>query len=108
MLANSIFRNQTAASISANVLFSGSNGQDNTILDCDFVGEIPTATDHTSVATASVIIANEAIQGTIVRATYMSDTTEGTVTVTANGLTQIDCAQTLWVAGDGSGGVVGA
>jgi hypothetical protein len=108
MIANCIFRNQTAASVSANILFSGSNGQDNTIMDCDFVGEIPTATDHTSVATASLILANEAIQGTIVRCTYNSDTTEGTVTVTANGLTQIDCAQTLWVAGDGSGGVVGA
>jgi len=108
MINRCLFTNQTAASVSANILFTGSNGQNNNIMDCDFVGEIPTATDHGSVATASLIIANSAIQGTIVRATYNSDTSEGTVTVTANGLTQVDCAQAIWVAGDGSGGVVGA
>jgi hypothetical protein len=107
-LDSCIFRNQTAASVSANVLFSGSNGQDNTVANTDFLGEIPTATDHTSVATASFILANEAIQGTVSNCRFPRDTTEGTVGITANGLALVDIKQALWVGGDHAGGFVGA
>ena len=48
-----VFHNQTAASVSSNIIFSGSSGQDNTVANCEFIGETPTATDHGSVSTAA-------------------------------------------------------
>ena len=70
-----IFRVQTAASVTNGIYFQGSNGQDNTVTNCDFVGETPTATDGPS-STAGWIVAGSAIQGTIVNCTFASDTVE--------------------------------
>jgi len=109
-LANCIFRNQTAASVSTNIIFKGSSGQDNTISDCDFMGEVPTATDHGDVTTAGCIIALSAIQGNVVRCTFMDDTVEGTAAaaIQDNGLGMVACDQALWTADQGRGGVEGA
>lgn len=107
-ISNCIFRTQTAASVSAGILLAGSSGQDVTISDCDFLGEIPTATDHSGISTAGYIVASSAIQGTVVRCTFVSDITEFEATVTANGLTAVGCDQALWTDGEGRGGLVGS
>ena len=109
MVRNCIFKTQTAASVTNNIYYAGSSGQDNTIMDCDFVGEVPTATDGPS-STAGCIYAAAAIQGTVVRCTYADDSVEGTAAaaITANGLSQVDCAQAKWTADAGSGGLEGS
>jgi len=109
-ISNCIFRNQIAASVSANVLLAGASGQDVTISDCDFLGEIPTATDHSGVTTAGMIVATSAIQGTVVRCSFPADAIEGTAagSITANGLTTVGCDQAKWTADGGRGGLVGS
>jgi hypothetical protein len=104
-----IFRNQTAASVTNNIYFQGSSGQDNTIANCEFIGETPTATDGPS-GTAGYIVAGSAIQGTVVNCSFTADTEEGTAaaSITANGLTTVGCDQAKWTADSGRGGLVGS
>lgn len=97
-----LFRNQTAASVDINILFSGSSGQDVTVDGCDFVGEIPAAGSNYFVS------ADAAIQGTVVNCTFPADMVEGTAYINANGLTQVNCGQGKWTADDGIGGLVGS
>lgn len=108
-ISNCIFRNQTAASVCNNVYLHGSGGQDVTISDCDFLGEVPTATGGPS-GTAGCIYAGDAIQGTVIRCNYADDSVEGTAAaaITANGLSQVACNQALWTADAGSGGLEGS
>lgn len=107
-ISNCIFRNQTAASVCNNIYLAGSNGQDVTIDNCHFVGEVPTAITGPS-GVAGFIYAGSAIQGTVINCTYASDSVEGTAaaSITANGLTQVACDQGKWTADSGRGGLVG-
>lgn len=108
-ISNCIFRNQTAASVCNNIYLHGSNGQDITISDCDFLGEVPTAITGAS-GVAGCIYAASAIQGTVVRCNYSDDAIEGTTApaITANGLSQVNCGQCKWTADSGVGGLEGS
>uniref|UniRef100_A0A6M3ITC4 Pectate lyase n=1 Tax=viral metagenome TaxID=1070528 RepID=A0A6M3ITC4_9ZZZZ len=108
-IASCIFRNQTAASVCNNIYLAGSSGQDVTISDCDFLGEVPTATTGPS-GVAGCIYAGSAIQGTVIRCNYSDDSIEGTAAaaITANGLTQVACNQAKWGADTGPGGLEGS
>ena len=100
------FRNQTAASITNNILLYGGSGQDILIDNCDFVGEVPTATDGPS-GVAAFVYCQSAIQATMVSCNFAADTTEGTdgSHITDNGMNMIDINQGLWAGGAGHGGL---
>lgn len=89
------FRNQTAASVDMNIYIHGSNGQDIEILNCDFECNAPAqGTNNLYINVAS------AATGLIARCNFPSDTTEGTVGITNNGLDMIDCHQAIAVTND--------
>ena len=94
-IANCLFRNQTAASVDMNIYIHGSNGQDITIDNCTFACNAPAqGTNNLYINIA------DAATGVISRCNFPSDTTEGTVGITNNGLDIIDCHQAIAVIND--------
>lgn len=94
------FRNQTATSVDTNILINGSNTQDVYIADCVFACNAPNYTGGSNL----YINANAAATGVIYRCNFPSDTTEGTVGITNNGIDMIDCHQAIAVTNDESFG----
>ena len=84
-----VFRNQTAASVTANIQLSGSNTQDVQIRNCVFGPATPTA------GTAKFINISNAATGVLVNCTFPIDTAEGTTSMELNGLDATKCFQTV-------------
>ena len=99
-ITNCLFRNQTAASVDTNIRLAGSNGQDILIDGCTFTTPVGTAGD------AKMIYIVDAMTGTICNCNFPIDTTEGTVGITDNGLSQVNNNQAMWGADTGPGGGV--
>lgn len=99
-IANCLFRNQTAASVDTNIRLAGSSGENILIDGCTFTTPVPTA------GNAKMIHIVDAMTGTICRCNFPIDTTEGTVGITDNGLSQVANNQALWTDGAGPGGLV--
>ena len=95
-----LFRNQTAASVDTNIRLAGSNGQNIVIDGCTFTTPVGTAGD------AKMINIVDAMTGTICNCNFPIDTSEGTVGITDNGLSQVNNHQAMWTANAGPGGLV--
>lgn len=88
-ISDCLFRNDTASLNGQNIRVAGSNNQDILIHNCVFTGAIPTGGTN-----LFINIANAAT-GTISECYFPIDTTEGTVGITDNGLSQIHNHQTF-------------
>ncbi len=95
-----LFRNQTAASVDTNIRLAGTSGQSILIDGCTFTTPVGTAGD------AKMINIVDAMTGTICNCNFPIDTTEGTVGITDNGLSQVANNQAMWTADAGPGGLV--
>ena len=84
-----IFRNQTAASVTANIQLSGSNTKDVQIRNCVFGPETPSA------GTAKFIYVTNAATGVLSGCQFPIDTNEGTTSMEINGLDAIACWQAV-------------
>lgn len=88
-ILNCIFRNQTAASVTANIQLQGSSTADVQIRHCVFGPETPTA------GTAKFINVSNAATGVLYQCGFPIDTNEGTTSMEINGLDAIDCYQAV-------------
>ncbi len=95
-----LFLNQTAASVDTNIRMAGSSGQLILIDGCTFTTPVGTA------GAAKMINIVDAMTGTICNCNFPIDTTEGTVGITDNGLSQVNNNQAMWTAEAGPGGLV--
>lgn len=88
-IAKCWFRNQTAASCTANIQLSGSSSQNNYIVDCIFGPETPTG------GTAKFINVTAAATGIVSGCQFPIDTNEGTTSMEINGMDAIACWQAV-------------